>query len=281
MIDLTASEPESARTAHLYWVVSGKLMMTVDVARPAIPQIPTMPAQRLRHDPDCHFLGLLQGVPCYVCDWSPQQHDDEVAAANLEPLSLRDMLHGTNDSEFSMASRALQYLTWRQSHSYCCRCGHRTRAHPKELAMICDHCHYRQYPRISPCIITVIHDGPYVLLGRAKRFPEGMYSCLAGFIEAGESAEQAVKREVFEEAGVEVGNLTYVSSQSWPFPHSLMLGFYAQYEAGQAYCRDDELVDIQWFRYDQLPQVPPSGSIAHLLIQQWVTDASRTFGADS
>ena len=136
--------------------------------------------------------------------------------------------------------------------------------------MTCAGCGYFQYPRITPCIITLVTDGEHALLGRSARFPEGFYSCLAGFMEAGETAEQALAREVMEESGISVKNLQYLNSQSWPFPHSLMLGFMAEYAGGEIRIDDDEIFDAAWFHYQDLPMVPPPGSIARSLIDQWI-----------
>jgi NAD+ diphosphatase len=141
--------------------------------------------------------------------------------------------------------------------------------------MICDHCGYTQYPRISPCVIMLVSRADEVLLGRAARYPEGMFSCLAGFIEPGETAEQAVAREVYEETAIQVAEVRYHSSQSWPFPHSLMLGFHADYAGGEIALLDDEIVEANWYRAEQLPMVPPKGSIARSLIDSWCSSVGK------
>ncbi len=139
--------------------------------------------------------------------------------------------------------------------------------------MHCASCQRDVYPRINPCVIVLVTDGDRALLGRAHNFPPNMYSTLAGFIEAGESAEATVHREVREEVGVEVHNLRYYKSQSWPFPSQLMLGYFADYRGGDIVLQDEEIVDAQWFDYRELPMTPPAGAISGQLIEAWV--ASR------
>ncbi|MEZ5257444.1 MAG: NAD(+) diphosphatase [Ilumatobacteraceae bacterium] len=130
-----------------------------------------------------------------------------------------------------------------------------------------------RYPRLAPAIITLItrHDGEEALLARGAQFPVPMYSCLAGFVEPGESLEQAVHREVREEVGIEISDVTYAGSQPWPFPHSLMLGFTAEHASGELVCDPVEILDAQWYRRDQLPMIPPGISIARKLIDAWVS----------
>ena len=129
-----------------------------------------------------------------------------------------------------------------------------------------------KYPTISPCIITLIHDDDKILLGRSKYFPQNMYSTLAGFIEAGESAEEALVREVKEEVNVAVSNIRYHSSQSWPFPSQLMLGYMCKYDAGKIVLNDAELEDAKWFSIDDLPAIPPDASISGQLIRSYIED---------
>lgn len=124
-------------------------------------------------------------------------------------------------------------------------------------------------------MIVLIHDGDRVLLGRGAHYPPGMYSTLAGFVEVGESLEECVRREVLEEAGVQVTDITYQGSQHWPFPHSLMVGFNARWVSGEARCMDDELEDVAWFSVREMPRIPPRESIAHHLITTWIAAQAR------
>lgn len=136
--------------------------------------------------------------------------------------------------------------------------------------MICDDCGIHAYPRLSPSIIVLIHKGSQVLLARNQRFPKGMYSTLAGFVEPGESIEETLVREVKEEVGVNVHRLRYQGSQSWPFPNSLMLGFHAEYESGDIVLQEDEIADARWFDCDALPDIPGNVAISRWLIDAWL-----------
>ena len=142
--------------------------------------------------------------------------------------------------------------------------------HSFDRAKECPACHLISYPRLSPSIIVLITKGEEMLLARNADWPTGMYSTLAGFVEAGESVEQTLHREVLEEVGLQVKNLKYFGSQSWPFPNSLMLGFHAEYDSGEIVCQDEEIADAQWFRIDNLPQIPPKTAISGWLIQEFI-----------
>src|SRR5690606_32054782 len=141
---------------------------------------------------------------------------------------------------------------------------------PGERAMECTRCELRNYPRLSPSMIVLVTRGDEILLARSPRFVSGIYSTLAGFVEAGESVEQCVAREVFEEVGVAVKNIQYLGSQGWPFPHSLMLGFHAEYASGDIVMQPEEIEDAQWFNVHELPPLPASRSIARYLIDVYV-----------
>lgn len=184
---------------------------------------------------------------------------------------LRRLLGQASELEFALAGRAAQVLEWERNHRFCGRCGVPTQAHPLgERARVCPACRLTSYPRINPCVIVAVTRGDEILLARAQRFTRPMFSTLAGFIEAGESAEDTVHREVQEEVGVTVANLRYFGSQSWPFPNNLMLGFHAEYTGGELRLQEEEIAEADFFRYDALPPTPPAGSIAHALIQDFV-----------
>ena len=136
--------------------------------------------------------------------------------------------------------------------------------------MRCNPCGTINYPRIAPCIIVLVTRGEELLLARNANFPRPMYSTLAGFIEAGETAEETLVREVREEVGVEVRNVEYFQSQSWPFPNQLMLGFFAEYAGGDIVCDPTEIADASWFHYSDLPMIPPSSSVSGQLIQHYI-----------
>lgn len=187
---------------------------------------------------------------------------------------LRQALSLLDDEGARLVGHARQLLQWRLDHRYCGRCGQQTFMSERGSSLVCTGCRREHFPRVTPAVIVLVHDGGRVLLGRAPRFPPGMYSTLAGFVEPGESAEECVHREVMEESGVRVTDLDYCGSQSWPFPHSLMLGYHARYAGGEIRCDDDELEDVSWFPVADLPRLPTHRSIARHLIETYVATRS-------
>lgn len=169
---------------------------------------------------------------------------------------------------FSLA-RAKALLEWRKNTRYCGRCGAELKEHETLTARYCPECDNLIFPRIEPCIIVVVHreDGK-ILLARHVQRNQNIYACIAGFMEAGESAERTVEREIFEETGIKVKNVKYFGSQSWPFPSQLMLGFTAEYESGELKLQADEISDADWFDKDNCPASPQPGSIAYRLIHE-------------
>ncbi|OHV12345.1 NAD(+) diphosphatase [Kushneria phosphatilytica] len=182
----------------------------------------------------------------------------------------RDWLSRLDADSFALVSTALQVVRWAHDHRFCGRCGTRMKRRQGEFAMECPECRHRSYPRISPCIITLVTHGRELLLARSPRFPAGRFSTLAGFIEPGESAEEAVKREVFEEVGVMVGRISYFRSQSWPMPHSFMMGYYAEASSRELLIDGVEIEAADWFLPEQLPGLPPSYSISRHLIDNFL-----------
>jgi NAD+ diphosphatase len=138
--------------------------------------------------------------------------------------------------------------------------------------MKCPSCGLALYPRIAPAIIVLVRRGDEALLAHNVHFPEGLYSTLAGFSEVGESLEETVHREVREEVGIEIGNIRYFGSQPWPAPHSLMVGFTAQWTSGEIRVDAKEIADARWFAADELPQLPTSFSVARKLVDAWLAD---------
>ncbi len=233
---------------------------------------------------DAGWLGLPEISRHFIGHYSPDQvdskgvfaiavADDSVAPDGYHFDDLRRVLGQVSDEQFGMAGRALQILEWDRFHRFCGRCGTPTTFHPRgERSRVCPSCAASYYPRINPCVIVLVTRGEELLLARAQRFNRPMYSTLAGFIEAGETAEETLVREVMEEVGVQVRNVRYFASQSWPFPGNLMLGFHADYAGGDIVVQEEEIADAQFFHYTELPQIPPAGSIAYALIQDFVAN---------
>lgn len=181
--------------------------------------------------------------------------------------SLRDQLYRSED-EFNLLNRGVALNYFFTTHRFCSKCGERNYLPTDEFAVECPKCGYRHYPVICPSIIVAVRRGKEILLANHQRHIGGIYTTLAGFVEAGESLEQTVHREIFEEVGIKVKNVRYFASQPWAFPNSLMVGFLADYESGDIHLQDSEIHDAKWFRYDKpLPQLPPEGTIARKLIK--------------
>ena len=192
--------------------------------------------------------------------------------AKIEFTDFRTTLSFIDPSDFKLISRASILINWKAANQFCSTCGNKTLFNSKEGAPDCECLAPPRYPIISPCIITLIHDKDRILLGRSKFFPPNMFSTLAGFIEAGENAEEALVREVMEEVNVKVSDIKYFGSQSWPFPSQLMLGYFCKYVEGEIKLNDAELEEARWFHLDDLPMIPPDSSISGQLIRSYISD---------
>jgi len=212
------------------------------------------------------FLGRYQGRSCFAVVASGR------AQQGYALLGLRAWLGRVAAPVFYLAGRAQQLADWERDHRFCGRCGTNMENHSVDRAKQCPGCGLMNYPRLSPSIIVLIRKGEEMLLARNANWPKGMYSTLAGFVEPGESIEQTVHREVFEEVGLRLTNLRYLGSQSWPFPNSLMLGFHADYASGDIVCQEGEIADAQWFHYSKLPGVPPVTAISRWLIDDFIDE---------
>jgi NAD+ diphosphatase len=210
-----------------------------------------------------HFLGLLGAVGCVALNLA----DDAAEPPGMRYVGLRTLFFKVPEPLLALAARAFQVVDWDRTHRYCGRCGTPTRDRGSERAKECPACGLVAYPRVSPAMMALVTRGRDLLLARAHRFAPGMYSALAGFVEPGETIEDCIRREVREEVGVEVGQLTYFASQSWAFPHSLMIAYTAEYAGGDLKVDDAEIAEARWFPADALPHLPPSVSIARRLIE--------------
>jgi NAD+ diphosphatase len=218
------------------------------------------------------FVGTLFERHCWAVDedGSPPGLYDDAAYVDLMRL-----FGEADEPTWAAAGRAVQLVEWARNHRYCGRCGSPTEESPGERARRCPACGLLAFPRLAPAVITLVErDDGRALLARNARWPTAMYSCLAGFVEPGESVEAAVRREVYEEVGIQVDDLRYYRSQPWPFPHSLMLGFHARYCGGALACDGVEIAEADWFAPEALPQLPGPISIARWLINDWVARAS-------
>ena len=195
---------------------------------------------------------------------------EKIRSLRYEPL--RPSLIQIRSAQFVPVSAAMQVLDFSREHQFCGQCGRSTSPSKSDRGRTCESCQLTQYPRISPCVIVLVTRSDEILLARAPRFVAGMYSTLAGFVEAGESAEHACHREIFEEVGVEISKPVYQGSQSWPFKHSLMLGYRAEWRFGDIRIDENEIIDAQWFKIDNLPKLPPKASISRGMIDAFISE---------
>ena len=186
-------------------------------------------------------------------------------------LSLRNTLSLLNYDTYSIAVKAYSVILWDKNHQFCSRCGCRTVCKNQGFERLCTLCHLSFFPRISPSIIVLIKKEEHLLMARSPNFLPGVYGLIAGFVDVGESIEEAVHREVKEEVGIKIKNLNYFGSQQWPFPDSLMIAFTADYCSGDITINPDEIEEAGWYKYDNLPGKPQSSiSIASKLIEAFV-----------
>lgn len=210
------------------------------------------------------FLGIAaDGAPLFAVS----------ASDGVELTGLREAAALLSQADAGLVAYASALAHWHDTHRYCGVCGEPTE--PREAGHVrrCANGHVH-HPRTDPVVIMLVADRERLLLGRRPPWPPGRYSCLAGFVEPGESLEAAVAREVLEESGVTVGRVEYRLDQPWPFPLSLMLGFEATYASGEAHVADAELEDVAWFTRDEIasgtPLLPPRFTIARRLIDGWM-----------
>lgn len=214
----------------------------------------------------CHYLGALAGKHCFALR-VPAEFDPP---EGMRFSGLRPLFGALPDDLFVLAGRAAQIVAWDRDHRFCGRCGAPTEDHPRERAKRCPACGMLQFPRLSPAVITLVEREGEVLLARSPHFAPGMYSVLAGFVEPGESLEEAVAREIDEEVGIAVQDVRYFGSQPWPFPHSLMIGFTAMYAGGEIRMDEREIADAGWFTPENLPGLPGKISISRRLIDAYL-----------
>lgn len=261
-------------SALVFAFADATLLVCGDEAAPAVPTLAEF--ERAGLEGNRHYLGRLRGFDC-VAITLPEAAP---APAGCRYAGLRSLFLRMREDLLALAARAFQVVDWDRSHRYCGRCGTPTRDRDGERAKLCPACGHVAYPRISPAMMVLVTRESEVLLARAKRFPKPMYSALAGFVEPGETIEDCIHREVREEVGIEITGLDYFASQSWAFPHSLMIAYTARYAGGELAPDGEEIADARWFAPDALPaELPSTVSIARRLIDETVArlrSASRS-----
>jgi NAD+ diphosphatase len=255
-------------------VVLAEAAVLVDDERLALVELPGL----LARGAEPLLLGVQDERALFAVDAEPL---DAAALAPAELVSVRDIAPQLAQDDGGLIAYAAALLNWHRRHRFCSVCGNESRIEEAGLLRRCPACGAEHHPRTDPVVIMLVIDEERdrVLLGRQPSWPPGRYSALAGFVEPGESLEDAVAREVLEEAGVEVTGARYDSSQPWPFPSSLMLGFTAAYVSGEAVASDGELEEARWFSRAELGEaaagrgemrLPPPIAIARTLIDGWL-----------
>ena len=192
---------------------------------------------------------------------------------NLEPCSLRQSYYKLPHELYLKAGKCQELLYWDQNTRYCGVCGAPMRM-DTDISKKCTECGKEVWPQLATAVIVLIHKGDEVLLVRAKNFRTDFYGLVAGFVETGETLEEAVAREAMEETGVTIDNIRYFASQPWPYPCGLMVGFHADYVSGEIHLQRSEIAKGGWFRRDNLPQIPEKLSIARMLLDDWMGETA-------
>lgn len=251
--------PEDPGEDPIVFAFKGRdLLVAEDGTLPDIGKIDEAGYEAVRRQ----YLGSLDGRHCY----SAELPDDATPMGGLRFSNLHMLYGSLDEATHAVAGRAVQIVEWDRTHQYCGACAEPTVVSEMDRSRACPSCQIPMYPRLSPAMIVAVERDDEILLGRSPHFPEGIMSVLAGFVEPGESAEDAVKREVFEETKILVKNVQYFSSQAWPFPNSLMLGFRAEYEAGEIEVDGEEVVEAEWFKAKEMPNFFPG----RVSISQWL-----------
>jgi NAD+ diphosphatase len=256
--DLFYMRPKIIVDAIIFPFVGENLLIG---AGATLPSIETLRA--LGDDWQAIHFGRLDGQLCEMRVW-PQTI---ALPPGLMAGDFRRLWSIWPSARLEALVRARQLAAWLAHHRFCGVCGQATEIHPAEPACVCHACGHKAYPRISPVCMGLVLRGKEMLLARSPHFPPGVYSALAGFVEAGESAEAALRREIFEEAGVRIRNIRWFGSQTWPYPHSLMLGFIADYASGELVAQAGEIEALGWFGFDRLPDLPHPASLAYRMIE--------------
>lgn len=213
------------------------------------------------------YLGVFKNLHIYAAEAS-----DAKGPYNTTWEDVRSLFGKFNDTLLALAAKASQLILWERTHQFCGQCGNKTKNKQNERAKECKSCNLLYFPKICPVVMALIQKNDEILLARASNFSIPFYSALAGFVDAGETLEQCLKREVFEEVGLIVDNLKYFGSQTWPFPNSLMMGFTCQWKSGEIRNNPSEILDARWFRKDNLPLLPPDYSLSRIMIEAFRND---------
>lgn len=255
--------PTPAPDGEPFWLVfcGNDVVVAIDQPPALLEDLSAFPEADIEN---AWLLGTLGGRACRILTLP----GDAVLPSGLEAVGLRALLARSEPSFIALADYAAQLLNWARTSRFCPACGQPLGPLEGTWGRICAACGHSLYPPVSPAIIVLIHEGDRVLLTTKPGWGQ-RYSLVAGFVEPGETFEECVVREVREEVGVEVDQIQYIKSQSWPFPHQIMVGFLAHYAGGEIEIDAAELADARWFARDALPELPPPYTISRQLIELW------------
>lgn len=263
---IPAVQPPVPVPADSWWFCFHGTQLLVHESTHAVPQAAAPVALGLA-PVITHYLGTLDGTPCFAAGF-------DAAPTPVPPgyrfVSLRELFGALPEPLFAVATRAVHLAQWDLVHRFCGRCGQPLELKTDEQARVCRACGQLYFPQISPAVIVAVHRGDELLMARGPRFPPGMFSIVAGFVEAGETLETCAEREILEETGIRIRNLRYFGSQPWPYPNSLMLGFTAEYAGGEIQVDGVEVLEARWCRRDSMPQIPGKMSISRALIDAFL-----------
>ncbi len=253
-----------------YWLLRFENQLLTLAAGDAQDFFPRGSAEEFGNPKNVLLVGKWRELPCYAADL-----EKAPGLPGGELMPLRPLFALAGAEAFALAGRASALLDWQKNHRYCGRCASPTAMSTTEFSMRCPSCGLLAYPRISPAVMVLVRRGDELLLARSPHFKPGVFSALAGFVEAGETLEACAAREVREEVGIEIGNLRYFKSQPWPFPDSLMLAFFADYVSGTITPDPSEIEAAAWFPISALPTLPDPVSISRRLIDAACAAARR------
>lgn len=259
---------------------SKSLIVSGDQPKPALLSADEL-GRHLLSDAPLVFLGLVNQQSRFALGLPDA---DETIPEHLSPFgafqNLRRLLTRVRGADYALLAHARAMLFWQQRNHFCGDCGAHTVIGEGGYLLTCSNpsCGRQHFPRTDPAVIMRVCQGERCLMARQSSWPEGLFSVLAGFVEPGETLEDAVRREVMEEAGIRIRSLEYFASQPWPFPASLMLGFTAEFETGEIFCADQELEEVCWFTREDVRQgikqgrlkLPVKGTLSYRLISDWL-----------
>ncbi len=215
---------------------------------------------------DAYYLGMLDGTACMTCEIKK----DTRLPVQWQALNLRSLYGQVQEQFYMLAGYASQILSWQRDSRYCPRSGDLMEMTANTWGKHCAQCGYSHFPPVTPAILALVEDEQERILMTHQKGWGDRYGLIAGFVEPGESLEECVRREVREEAGIEIDTVTYLGNQTWPFPHQLMVGFNARYKSGTLQVDLDELDEVKWFSRTTLPTLPPRVSLARKMIENWL-----------